>query len=245
MVRRPPRPEAVAKARSLTPASSRAAALVSLVPWLADLDRVPVAGEALEAACAVEDVRLRLKILGSLVRHLAPARRRQVIDEVGSLALSLDTFDRAGVVRELASQLAEAGLEDEALEVAGLNEPGRERGQTLAATAPYLAEPALRRALAAARQSDGHDMLATAIRGLAPRLAALGFPGEALAEVRSLSPTEESGLALGRDASFYPRLSGPTCCPMPFALPERLTGGSPCSRPRMSGPVLSGNSSRF
>jgi len=132
--------------------------------------------------------------------------RGEVLAEAESLARSLKEFDRSRALPDLALRFAEGGLQDEALATVGQIEPGRKRGEALVALAPHLGERSVRRALEAARQPGAGDTVCWAMRGLAPRLAALGFPSEALIEARSLPTGENRRLTLG---ALCPYLSKP------------------------------------
>jgi hypothetical protein len=141
--------------------------------------RQPAAGEEeIGASCA------RVAALAGLFPYLAEPRKAEAIE----LALHLSGGQRqlSGKIvfpdplrlQVFAASLAKLGLAPDALDAA----LHHRQGETLAALAPYLSEPDLRRALKDARSLKDVNALA----GVLPCLAELGHPDEAWSIARKL-----------------------------------------------------------
>ena len=167
--------EALAVARAIEDEYWRAEALARLTPRLAELDRLQ---EAL--AVAVESAWMQAEALAGLAPHLSEPLKGETLRE---------------------ALVAAQGLPERDIRILGRNP----RAEALVKLAPHLPETLLREALAMARElKDEFSPREQALAWLAPRLAELGHPQEALAVARAIEDELVQVWALTRLAPRLP-----------------------------------------
>ncbi len=180
----------------------RSHALAALAWRLADLGH---AGGALKATQAM-DQPPRSRKLAELVRYMTEPMLHEALKTVP--AIGNEEFE-SQVLAALAPRLTEPMLR-QALEAARAMEYEQSRSQALAALAPHLTEPMLRQALEAARairdKGDFGPYQSWVLAALAPRLAKLGQPAEALEVAQAIVDKTSQSAAL---AALAPHLTEP------------------------------------
>jgi len=146
----------------------------------------------------IENKRDRAKALESLAPYLPESLLREAL----AMVQTIDQDYRDEALVSLAPRLAELGCPKEALVVARGIESERGRAKALEGMAPYLPEPLLREALAIVQAIHGQDYRDDALVSLAPRLADLGRPEEALVVARGIRNEKRQAKALASLASY-------------------------------------------
>jgi hypothetical protein len=166
--------QALAYARQVPEMEQRSRALIGLVPYLPEPLRDDVLAEALATVSEIRRMRKRPSALGKLAPYLPEPLMRK------ALATAKGLPGQRGQYRT------------------------SPRGDALVKLAPHLTEPLLQEALAVARMlRDWNDRTRT-LAGLAPRLADLGHPEEALAATQRLQHAYERERALRELSSHLP-----------------------------------------
>lgn len=189
--------EVLALAREIEDEFHRSEVLAELVPFIQE----KLLPDALAEVWVIEDKYHRFRVLCQLVPRLSRSLLQDVIaelaPEIGQLSSSQgtltavrkirDTEKRAIVLASLAHQLPR-GLQDEMLAIAQDIWSTYIRPDILVALSPFLLPESLkgkslRQSLAAVRRGE-ESGYASAVSKLAPKLAQLGYPHDALAAVR-------------------------------------------------------------
>ncbi len=171
--------DAVEVSASINEHTARIRARVSLLPRLPATDREAVLAEALDDARSLPELFDRTWILAEVASALSGDARETVLAEALATARAIDLeLVRAWAVTQVASHLSPAAW-PEGLEIIGEVEDETQRAQALRNVAPFLPEHVLDRAVEFAHELEGF-LQEEPLSALAPRLAELGRPHEAL-----------------------------------------------------------------
>ena len=197
--------EALAAARTLGDEQARARALAILAPRLTPQERDRALAEALAAAQALGDGGARARALAVLAPHLTPQERDRALAKALAAAQALgDEWARSEALAALAPHLTPELLAEALAAARAIGDEGA-RAWALAALAPHLTPKLLAEALTAARAIKWDwRARSDALAALASRLAELGHPAEALAEVWAIEWERARAAAL---ASLAPHLT--------------------------------------
>jgi hypothetical protein len=175
--------EALAAVHAIKQEADRAEALVALAPHLS----VTLLHEALSVAWAIGWIEDRTKALVGLIPYLPELLRQEIFVTIRSIAWS---SERAKVLIALIPHLPEFQLR-EVLALTEALELSTDRAKVLVKLAPYLTEPLLEKALVIAQAIQRSDDRVLALTGLIPRLATLGYPAEALAQIKDIYTADD------------------------------------------------------
>ena len=175
--------EGLERIRAIDNVKIRAAALAKIAPLLYE----PALREALDVAHAIDDEKARGEVMMKLALRLG---------ELGYPDEALDEAKAIGDAEEQARDELASGLDEllptaRALEQARTMTEERARAAVLAEWAPHLAEAKLRAALEMAHAIGDEKVRAEAMIKLVPRLVELGYPAEAIDEVKSIDDRKE------------------------------------------------------
>lgn len=191
--------------RATTDGVQQAALLIDLARHLPQKINADLLRDALVAVQKISRDWQRAEVLTSLIPHLP----KELLSTALSLTQAIQDEDgRTNALMQLSPQLAQMGHPVEALAAArSINNEWR-RTKTLVHLAPYLSEAlkkvALREALSTALAIDSRVEQAAALAGLAPQLAQLGYPAEALMAIRGIWYEKWQAKALAGVAPFLP-----------------------------------------
>ena len=204
--------EALDVARRIDREEYRAEALAALASHLTEpSEREQALHEALDAAVrAISEDGYRYEMPRILAPHLAElGRPAEALDAVRAICGGYG--DWVKILEALAPRLAELGHQAEALDaVRAISHDyvyyEYYQEKALAALVPHLTEPRLTEVLALAISEDRQWSWSEALAALAPRLAELGHPVEALEAARAIGYEGDRSQAL---AALAPHLTEP------------------------------------